>query len=362
MDRRLQTLASLLLAAGLLLALPGTLAGLRERGQSRLSERLTPPEARTFTVWVVRDATASLPAIKRLCAAFEKANAGVRVFLRQADASELTAKDAALPDVVLFSPCELREPEQYLLPLIGLHCREDALTAGRSQMLQYAVPLWVAPGVLSVPAAWCESAARAPAPTSRFSLLPAVTPEAPEETPEPPGVPWARLCEKGAIQAPEGLGWQQLLLAAPAEHRARLTAALTAGGAPDKPCARVTTLSAFRAALSAGEALQGFALPALTHDVLLLGACRDGALSERFLALALSEETQASLSAYALVGVAEGADQGWQDALGGEIAKAYARSMLLPNAFTYAREELYALCEGDFGRGVDPVETALRLR
>ena len=358
-------LCSLLLTAALLLALPTVWQSV-ESGGARVSDRLRPARQQPLTVWLIEDRTDSLRLLRREIAAFEKANEGARVYLRNADANELFAADAVLPDVVLFSAL----PEGALLPMAGdLGCRTDAVSAGMSSGELYAVPLWYAPGVLCVPAEWLTSAPAATATATPFFALGTPLPTSavqPLATEAPPTVPWDVVAER--LDATEGVALLQAVSSCPVKLRPALISTLqaqfdadgrlrVAGGSG----AYMTTLAGYRKAVSAGAAIVGFPLfPAATDRVLYLGFAKASPLAEAFLGRLLSRETQAMLDEYGLFPTREGVAPAVRDRLTGELEALYEGALLFPNAFAHVRGELNELCRA--GLAGDPAEALLRLR
>ena len=101
--RRGAVLSALLLTALLLYLWPGLLKGLWTDTDNRMAGELRPAQRRTLTLWWLPGEMGDQRCISRLCTRLEKETPGLRVFLRRADAAELTAPDALLPDAVLFA-------------------------------------------------------------------------------------------------------------------------------------------------------------------------------------------------------------------------------------------------------------------
>ena len=390
MKRRL--LLSLLLTAALLLSVPTMWSSVRSA--PRVSELLRPAEQRTLMLWLISDDTGSLRLLKTLCADFERANAGVRVYLRKADASELTAPDAVLPDAVLFSVGDLSEPQR-CFRVVADDCgvRSDALAAGAYRLAQYAVPLWVSPTVLAVPNAWAERPAPTARPTSAspFGLgtpLPQATPAPSESAAEAPVIPWPRVA--AAVAMPDcPADVFQLMAACPLEQRGELRETLgrweTAflrkaspkpsrkglgdgeGGGErltayaanaDGEAARVMTLSDYRKARQNGQELSGFALsPAFYGRALFFGACGESDDVSRLRAFLLASPKLAENDLLPMVGDAL-PDVSDLDGM----AELLRGALVLPNAFAHGRAELQALALAAMRDGSDPVTQILRLR
>lgn len=353
--RRAGLLSALLATAALLCAMPGLWRGAMRADSNRMDERLRPPRTRTLTVWLLPGGVDDRKLLNEACAAFEKEAGDVRVFLRTVDAQELMAADAVLPDVALMACGSLTEPERALLPL-SVDGEMDA--SGRSGGVWYAMPLWLAPNVLSLPAEWLRAQ---PAPQAD-SLLGAPAP--PEEEDgggelEAAALPWRRLLGEKGLALPKGVALQQLMFACPVSIRGEL-AALAHTDATEGQ-ARVCTLSQHLARKQAGEAVEAYALmPCVSDCVRYIALCRDGRDARAFAAFLAGEAVQARTTAYGLLpaqGEAEACD-----ALTNTLLARYRESMTLPNAFAHTAQEREAICRDAFLRAADPVETLLRLR
>ena len=139
--RRGAVLSALLLTALLLYLWPGLLKGLWTDTDNRMAGELRPAQRRTLTLWWLPGEMGDQRCISRLCTRLEKETPGLRVFLRRADAAELTAPDALLPDAVLFGTGDVVNPEQLFLPLT-LSEDDGNLSSGKSGGETYALPLW----------------------------------------------------------------------------------------------------------------------------------------------------------------------------------------------------------------------------
>ena len=359
-------LVCLLLTAALSAAVPSLWRGLTGPASTRVSDRLRPARQQTLSVWLIADTCDASAWLRRELAAFEKLHPGVRTFLRRADAQELYAQGAALPDVALFSTGAVTRPEAALLALAGdWGVRADALSAGQYRGEQYALPLCFAPMTLCVPERLLASpdrTARATAtPKSHFSFQTA-SPVQPKQTPAPPEIPWDALADQ--LAAPEGTALQQLLLTAPAAARAKLIARVgaqwNADGEAIKGDYAARALPLAQAQKQEGER---FALTPAVSDRVLLGALtRQSESAAALLQWLLSEAAQGDLAAHGLYPLREGAALPQGDALTRELSALYGGPLLLANAFSCAAAERAALCRAGFLAGGDPVETLLQLR
>ena len=374
--RHAGTLSALLITAALLCAMPGLLQFPVQHG--RADESLRPPELRTLTVWLMPGETGDRKLISQLCSAFEKERKGVRIFLRAVTADELEADNAVLPDAMLFTTGEISIPEKVFLPLA-----DTADSSGRFAGVQYAVPLWLSPNVLSLPQSWLQR--DAPAAPPRDSLLAASTAVPPENANaliSADELPWGMLLQKNAVEKPQGVGWQQLLATCPGEWRARLvsgvlglqaeppvpsdalitTRPISRGASPTPmPAlatpARVETLAQHLSRLQNGEAVSAFVLsPAVSAHVRYAALCRNNEDAQAFVQFLTDHRQEALSSGLIVPGCVTSADP-----LTGALEKAY-QSAVLPNAFAHTKSEILQLCADGFARCDDPVGTLLRLR
>lgn len=319
--KRGSALAALLVTAALMICWPGLMGSLAPSDGNRMAQSLRPARLRTLTVWQVPGEVEDARLISRLCAAFEKANPGVRIFLRTAWPGEWEQPEAVLPDVLLFGTGDVQEPSNTLLALTP--GEEQTFACVQSGGCVYALPLWLSPEVLAVPEGWQM-----------------------EE------LDWERLLSPDGLELPEGVALQQLLLSCAPALRPSLRAL---ENQPErKPLARVMTLSRFHQT----EGMTALALcPAVCTRVRFAGLCRDGELARAFISF-LWEQRGAAVERH-LLPMAMAVDG---DALTVSLSALYGQNAMLPNAFSHTKEELRSLCLDGFRRGVDPAETLLRMR
>lgn len=354
--RRASLLLSLLMTAALIYLLPGIMSGLGSGDGNRMDERLRPARMRTLTVWLMPGGVNDRKLLNQACAAFEKQQSGVRVFLRTVTAEEWTAADAVLPDVALLATGSLNIPERVLVPLAGI---EEAGASGRSGGVTYALPLWLEANVLSFPTAWIASASTAqPAPSALLASPPPERMDSGMIAAE--DLPWRKLLEPGVLALPEGVALQQLMFFCPVQIRGELAAL---GERPEgaEVQARVCTLGEHLAAVRGGEARTACLLaPAVSDRVRYAAIARDGEDARAFVDMLASGDWQAQAAAMDMVPALV------QDGAANEMTHAalerFSQGMTLPNAFSHAAEELRSLCLDAFLRAADPVETLLRLR
>ena len=350
--RHAGVLGALLATAALMCAMPGILR--IPPGNGRVDESLKPARLRTLTVWMTPGSTGDRKLLGELCAAFEKENKGVRVFLRVASADEYQGEDAVLPDVALFETGDIAMPEELFIPLTGVQ-DESGACAG----VQRAAALWYAPNVLSVPQEWLPAAEKAtPRPQSLLAASTAAPPGEPKTALLLSDAPWEQLIYNGALEAPSGAGWQQLLADCPQALKSRLLSGLLSGGEPARHAARLETLAAHQARTAKGEALCAFIPSAAVSDRVRYAAlCRDKREARTFLQFLLSH--QDDVLRHGLLAPHAGSAP---DALTQALADLYSAQGVLPNAFSHTRQELNGLCEDGFRRMEDPYLTIVRLR
>lgn len=345
--RRTGVLTSLLLTAALMCAMPGVWNRFWQMDPNRMDESLRPAQLRTLTVWLLPGEMDDRKCIAAACSAFEKECRGVRVFLRNVTADELTGKDVVLPDAVLFEPGAIAEPQTALLPLQMEELKDGC---GLFALKRYAVPLWVEPYVLTLPERWLAD-----------------------------GEPvWTQLA--AALELPQGLALQQLLFSCPVHLRGevvRLCTQRTEPTASPVPAAVwSTTLPMARSAaptarpsegmkarvqtlkehLSAAENVGLILRPAVSDRVRCIGLCSENADAQAFLRFLMDWQADAQGGILPLYAPAEA------DGMAGEALAFYQQGAVLPNAFSHTVQERNSICLDAFRRGEDPAQTILRLR
>ena len=110
--------------------------------------------------------------------AYERQHPGVLIYLRQVSADELTAEETLLPDVVLYRPGDIPDPDGLSLPISGdAPIFAGLLSGGR----QVAYPLCWGAWVLAVDSAYDHQTAATPAPTTLLGRPSSTL--SPEQTP-----------------------------------------------------------------------------------------------------------------------------------------------------------------------------------
>jgi len=177
-------------------------------GKSADIPGLTASERVLLRIWVVDAPGGASAWLKGQLRQFEKQHPGVSTYLRTVSPEELTTPDTLLPDVVLYQPGNITNPETRFLPLSGEMTdrdgllQEELLRCGRWRGQQYGLPLCWGAWVLAIDSALEPGSAVTPAPTTLLGK-PAATSTA-GATPEP-GYPLdAAAKAECALQSPGG--------------------------------------------------------------------------------------------------------------------------------------------------------------
>ncbi len=166
---------------------------------------LTGKERILLRIWAVDSPGGGQAWLKKQLHLFEKQHPQASTYLRLVSAEELTNPDAVLPDIVLYMPGTLTDPQQHFLPLSGemVHSgglREELLRCGRWQTQQYGLPLCWGAWVLAIDSVLEPGSAATPAPTTLLGR-PAATSAAATAAPYPLAAAAAADC---ALQSPGG--------------------------------------------------------------------------------------------------------------------------------------------------------------
>lgn len=356
--RRSGLLGALVATALLFCMLPGVIRGFFTGDTNRMSESLRPAESRTLTLWLVGTPLGDEKLITQLCTACEKSRPGLRIYLRRADAAELTHPEAVLPDAVLYGPGDILLPEKCLLPIQAPDSiPPESLSCCRSAGTLYGLPLWYAPSVLSLPQSWLQSDAAAPVGDSYFGLS---TPPPRQEIDltDPANLPWAKLLTPGQLTIQPGVTHQQLMHLCPIARRADL--ASLADASPGRECARVWSYPR-HISQSKKEALVPVLLaPAVSDHVRLFSLCRESEDAAYLLRFLTGGEHFPRLEEAGWLSVCRKNPPG--DALLAQAVEMSAPGLYFPNAYAHTRQELHALCADAFRRAADPVAALLQLR
>ena len=126
----------------LLLILSGVLA-FYLHGQNRPIAGLSGDNRTLLRVWMLRTPGGAARWVETQLSAYEKQHPGVLIYLRQVSADELTAEESLLPDVVLYRPGDITDPDGLFLPISGDAPIFAGLLSGgrpRSRGAAYAFP------------------------------------------------------------------------------------------------------------------------------------------------------------------------------------------------------------------------------
>ena len=175
---------------------------------------------RLVRVWMASSVGGGESWLRACLKDWEAAHPGVMTYLRAVSAEELVREDAVLPDILLYTPGDLAEPERLFTPLSGTeNIREPLLRCGRWRGQLYGLPLCYGGYVLAIHGALEPQHAATPAPTTLLGR-PAAT-ASPDAT-ATPGFPLAAaqkadtplVCPRGAA------GFTLACLLAPEERPA----------------------------------------------------------------------------------------------------------------------------------------------
>lgn len=161
----------------LLLILSGVLA-FYLHGQNRPIAGLSGDNRTLLRVWMLHSPGGAARWVETQLSAYERQHPGMLIYLRQVSADELTAEESLLPDVVLYRPGDIPDPDGLFLPISGdAPIFAGLLSGGR----QVAYPLCWGAWVLAVDSAYDPQTAATPAPTTLLGRPSSTL--SPEQTP-----------------------------------------------------------------------------------------------------------------------------------------------------------------------------------
>ncbi len=346
MNRRWSLLSALLATALLLWCMPGLFyRHLSHTG--RTDDSLKPERSRVLVVWVTSRLEEDRKLIPALCAAFEKENPAIRVYLRFADSSELFAPGAVRPDVLLHTTGDVLSPAEVLLPLVSEAALWDS-SSGTSAGTLYGLPLWYSPLVFSVPAAWvAEGDELIPQGEAGEQAYFAAATPAPDETENAfsfDSFPWYKQVDRGCLVAENGVGLTRLLLCCPSTVQQELRSLAPALRKPENGEAAVCSMAVHQQRKDA-VCLQ--LLPPTAQQARYVSLCKQNADGQAFLHFLRSEIAVSAVQETGLVPLS---------------TTGTTPPPFLPNAFQMAQANIDELCIQHFLAGDDPVSTLLRLR
>jgi len=347
-----------------------------ERALSRedvLPPGISAPTRRLLRIWVIEDTLSASSWLKQQAARFEDMKSGVSVYLRTARPQEIMQPDSVLPDLIVFKPGTIKNPESLFLPLTGeFPLTDGALRAGRWQGMQYAVPVCMDGYVLAYDPALTGAAAATPAPTPILGIG-----AAPSYTPAP---------EKAA-------SFDELissLASVPREKNIICDFQCAAG----MPLMLFSSLSGGKANFPAGALLPNFGTIALddVYSEFLSGRCRAAVLPSwqlhglaqkgkpfalltfpqpatdmylaagvvrgegldmalEYLLMLLSNEGQYDLSQRSLMAVSRDVSPYVADPVFGQVESSLKGDLILPNAFSHDEQGLKNVSYSVFTNG-----------
>lgn len=369
MGRRLILLVFLCLTLVLALLFPKVwerAAGLQES----LPPGIDAPRQRLLRVWVVEDTLSASPWLRRQAARMENAYEGVSVYLRTAQAWELTQTGAVLPDLVLFAPGAIRDPEGLFIPLaVEFPLPGGVMRAGRFKQTQYAVPVCLDGYALVYNPALTGAAAATPAPTPLLGIG-----ASPAQTAAPEAAVSFGELQAALAKVPRektdvcdfqcAAGMPLLLFTALSGGRANLPADavpknfadISSGAAYTEflagRCRAAVLLSAGLSSLARQKkpfALLALPLPA-TDRYLAAGILQGGEaeLALAYLTALLSDEGQGDLKQSGLFAVSQTVLLYAADPVFGRVEESLRGDAILPNAFSYDGQTLQSLSRSAF--------------
>lgn len=350
MNRRLSVLSALLATALLLYSMPGLLTRYFSSA-GRTDDRLKPAKARTMVVWVTSWMEEDRKLIASLCTAFEKQQPGLRIYLRRADAQELSVPDAVLPDVVLHVTGDISSPTDGLISItLPAEMQNGTAASGCFQGRQYGIPLWYSPMVFSVPKAWfVPEGQQEPGVMSEVGQAYfAQKPIQPEETASAASfadLPWNRLLDAGQVISENGVGLCLLTLECPLSLRQEWRKLTPVLRKPEAGDAAVCSLNTHRAR---GQEATALSLPNAGQRARYVSLCREGEDTTAFLRFLLSGEAQQAAREALLLPMLGEAN--------------LTEEIFLPNAFSMDQTNMDQHCIHGIAAGEDPVATLLKLR
>lgn len=372
MGRRLAILVFLCLTLLMALIFPQVW----ERAVSRedaLPPGISAPEKRLLRIWLIEDNLSASGWLKRQAARLEKEQKGVFVYLRTAQSQELMQPDSVLPDLILFRPGAVKDPDGLFLPLTGdFPLSDGALRAGRWKGMQYAVPVCMDGYVLVYDPSLTGAIAATPAPTPLLGIgaAPSLTPAPQRETSFDDLLSSLSKVPRGKNTAYDfqcAAGMPLMLFSSMSGGKANLSAAsLPSGfGAASKDAVYDEFLSGrCRAAMIPSRQLRSlasqgkqFALltpPVPATDMYLAAGIVQGEgkdLALRFLMKLLSQEGQQDLSQSGLISVSQAVSTYAADPVFGLVEESLRGDLILPNAFSHDEQGLKNVSQSVFTNG-----------
>lgn len=305
---------------------------------------ITTPQRQLLRIWSVSSIGGSDSWLKKQLQQFEKRNPGVMTYLRTVAPDELTAENAVLPDLILYTPGTIAAPQDLFTPISGTEMiREELLRASRWQDSQYALPLCWGAYVLCIDSRLEPYAAQTPSPTTLLGR-PAATPDV-SSTPLP--YPYeAVMTAATPLLAPSGCGTFVLCSLLPNAQRPTLpdethspsdVYSLFRSGKCASAMLTTGQVTAFSALTSAGKGFpfRTMVPDSIITDQVLLGSIVKGAehsAAPQLLAFLTSQEAQQALTSQTLHTVRTDTKL-YAAGVEGETESAARRSLTAINAF-----------------------------
>jgi hypothetical protein len=324
-------------------------------------------------VWLIAENLSGSSWLKRQAARFEDTRGGVSVYLRTARLQELSQPDGVLPDLVVFGPGAVKEPESLFLPLTGeFPLADGSLRAGRWQAMQYAVPVCMDGYVLTFDPALTGAAAATPAPTPLLGIG-----GAPPAAPGPSKTNTFDDLFASIARVPRGKntaydfqcaqGIPLMLFSSLLSGRRDFPAGslppnfgtasqdIVFGDFLSSRCrAAVLPARQLRSLVSGGKPFALLSMPLKATDMYLAagvvrGEGQDLALS--YLMMLLSPEGQRDLYQNGLMAVSKAASLYGADPVFGQVEEGFKGDLILPNAFAYDEQGLKNISLSVFTNG-----------
>lgn len=276
-------------------------------------------ERKLIRIWITSSVGGGESWLKDCLKAWEKAHPAMMTYLRTVSPDELLRSDTVLPDLILYTPGDIVNPDRFFTPIRGVEgAREALLRCGRWQRQQYGLPLCYGAYVLAIDSVLEPHHASTPVPTTLLGKPDATAP--PDATAEPNYPLEAALKADVPLIAPKGASLFTLACLLPQGQRPPLTEGFAATDAADvyrrfqarqAASAVLTTgqLTALKGIVSAGK---GFPFRAMVPsevitDQVWLGSIVTGGAEEaaELMAYLISDSSQRRLSQQGLYTVLE---------------------------------------------------------
>ncbi len=330
--------------------------------EDTLPPGISAPETQLLRVWLIAENLSASSWLKRQAARFENEQGGVSVYLRTARAQELSQPESVLPDLIVFGPGAVKNPESLFLPLVGEFPLADGTQrAGRFKTMQYAMPICMDGYVLAFDPALTGAAASTPAPTPLLGIG-----GAPSATPEPEKANTFDNLFASLSQTPRGKntaydfqcaqGMPLMLFSSLCGGKRNFPAGslpLGFGTASQDTALGDFLSSRCRAAMLPSRYLRSLAsnnkpfalmmMPLKATDMYLAAGVVQGEgrdLALKYLMMLLSPEGQQDLYPNGLMAVSQSVSLYGADPVLSQVEGSFKGDLILPNAFAYDEQGL----------------------